>query len=164
MTAMRCPVLRFPAIRSAKALLCLTLCLLTACGPADKLPEDGVPEGTASGEADSQEKIQAQPARAGVGKKGQSLQDDTGVAKIISGPAAALFNIEQKMVLEVQIPQALQLFKATEGRFPKSHEEFMERIVKANRLQLPELPERGVYRFDPDKGELWVYDQDDVPQ
>ena len=83
---------------------------------------------------------------------------------MFSGPASALFNVQQKAVLEIQIPHALQLFEATEGRLPKSHEEFMEKIVKANNLVLPELPEGAVYKFDTEKGELWVYPEDEVPE
>lgn len=108
--------------------------------------------------------VVAQKAVAGVGKKGQSLKDNQGIAKVISGPAAAYFNVEQKAVLEWQIPQALQMYKASEGRFPKNHQEFMERIVDANKLSLPELPKGAVYRFDPEKGELWVYPENDVPK
>lgn len=108
--------------------------------------------------------VVAQKAVAGVGKQGQSLQDDRGVAKIISGPAATLFNVQQKAVLEFQIPPAVQMFKASEGRFPKSHEEFMEKIVQANRLVLPELPDGAVYHFNSEKGELWVYPENEVPK
>lgn len=117
------------------------------------------PDSTAEAPADAPAAaaVVSQQALAGVGKKGQSLNDNTGVASIISGPASVLFKVEQKVVLEIQIPQALQLFKATEGRFPASHQEFMQKIVQANRLQLPELPEGAVYRFEPDKGELWVH-------
>lgn len=108
--------------------------------------------------------ITAQKAVAGVGKQGQSLRDNTGVAGAISAGPAVLINFKQKAVLEIQIPQALQLFQASEGRFPKSHEEFMEKIVTANRLVLPELPAGAVYRFNPEKGELWVYPEAEVPQ
>jgi hypothetical protein len=107
--------------------------------------------------------VAPQKAVAGVGRQGQKLKDDTGVARIISGPAASLFNFQQKAVLDIQIPQALQLFQATEGRMPKSHEEFMQKIVQANRLVLPDLPAGAVYRFDPDKGELWVYPEHEAP-
>ena len=104
-----------------------------------------------------------QKAVAGVGKQGQSLRNDTGVAKMISGPASTLFNVQQKAVLELQIPHALNLFQAAEGRFPKSHEEFMQSIVQANNLVLPELPAGAVYRFNTEKGELWVYPENEVP-
>ncbi len=106
----------------------------------------------------------AQKATAGVGKKGKSLADNTGISKMISAPASAFFNFEQKAVLDIQIPQAINLFKATEGRFPKSHEEFMQKIIEANRLALPVLPAGMVYRFDSEKGELWVYPENEVPK
>ncbi len=108
--------------------------------------------------------VVAQKAVAGVGKQGQSLRNDTGVAKMISGPVSVLFKTKQKAVLDIQIPHALNLFEATEGRLPKSHDEFMQRIVKANNLVLPELPEGAVYHFNTEKGELWVYAEDEVPQ
>ncbi len=108
--------------------------------------------------------VAPQKAVAGVGKQGQILRQHTGIAKIISGPALARFNLEQRAVLEFQIPPAIQQFKALEGRFPKSHEEFMEKIVEANRFVLPELPAGNVYRFNPELGELWVYPEDEAPQ
>ena len=108
--------------------------------------------------------VQAQKAVAGVGKKGQKLKDDKGVARIISGPASTLFKVEQMAVLDIQIPHALQLFQALNGRVPKDHEEFMSEIVKANRLTLPELPQGAVYRFNAEKGELWVYPDNDIPE
>ncbi|GIW97593.1 MAG: hypothetical protein KatS3mg111_0926 [Pirellulaceae bacterium] len=105
----------------------------------------------------------AQKAVAGVGMGGQRLADHTEAQKIISGPVAQLRNFQQRAVFEIQIPQALQLFQATEGRLPRSHGEFMEKIVRANRLQLPELPPGIVYRFNVEKGELWVYPEEEAP-
>jgi hypothetical protein len=60
------------------------------------------------------------------------------------------------MVFETQIPKFMQLFKATEGRNPKSHEEFMNKIIKANYVKLPELPAGQTYVYDPQLGELMV--------
>ena len=48
------------------------------------------------------------------------------------------------------------MFKASEGRFPKSQEEFMDRIVKESHLQLPVLPTGHTYVYDPEQGELLV--------
>lgn len=107
--------------------------------------------------------VTPQQALAGVGKQGQSLRDNTGVAQAITAGPATLLNFQQKAVLEIQIPQALQLFQASEGRYPKSHEEFMQKIVQANRLTLPELPAGAVYRFNTEKGQLWVYPEDQAP-
>ena len=78
-------------------------------------------------------------------------------------PAIALSNVKQKAVLEIQVKQAVDLFRASEGRYPSSHEEFMEKCVTPNRIQLPELPAGAVYHFNSEKGELWVYPEDEVP-
>jgi hypothetical protein len=114
-------------------------------------------------QAAEQPAMQAQKATAGVGKKGQSLRDNQGVAKIIAGPVAALANVEQMVTFDIQVKKALDLYRALEGSPPKSHEEFMEKIIRANRIQLPELPAGAVYHFNADKGELWVYPEDEVP-
>lgn len=98
----------------------------------------------------------AQKAEVGVGIKGDSLRTEEGVGKIIASPAVALFNTRERVVFEIQIPQALNLYQASEGNFPKTHEEFMEKIIKANAIQLPELKPGMQYRFRPDLGELWV--------
>ncbi|MCA9126409.1 MAG: hypothetical protein KDB22_04960 [Planctomycetales bacterium] len=141
-------------MKNANWLLLVVCFFAVGCGPPAPAP--------LTDESDTA--IEAQKAVAGVGKRGQSLNNETGVGKIIAGPAKTLLNFEQKAVLEFQIPQALQLYKATNGYFPKTHEEFMKQIVEANRLKLPELPEGAVYQFDPEKGELWVYPESEVPQ
>jgi hypothetical protein len=92
-------------------------------------------------------------AKAGVGKKGQSLQEHTGV---LVEPLKAFIRVEQRKVFEIQIPQALSLFQASEGRKPKSHEEFMTKIVAPNNIKLPTLPEGETYVYDPERGELMV--------
>jgi hypothetical protein len=92
-------------------------------------------------------------AEAGVGVRGKSLEKHSG---IIVEPAKAFFRVEQRMVFEVQIPQAMKLFNATEGRSPKSQEEFMSKIIEANQIKLPPLSQGEKYVFDPQKGELMV--------
>lgn len=136
--------------------LCVAgLLTLTAvgCGDSVQAPAD------ATAEAPINTTV-AQKATAGVGKQGQSLEDEP---DIIAGPVKVLFKVKQKAVLDIQIPHALQLFKGLEGRMPNSHTEFMQKIVEANRLVLPELPEGAVYRFNTEKGELWVYPVDEAP-
>jgi hypothetical protein len=60
------------------------------------------------------------------------------------------------LVFQVQIPQALQLYRGTHGTLPDSHEEFMTQIIQANNISLPDLPPGQEYLWDPDKGELMV--------
>ena len=50
----------------------------------------------------------------------------------------------------------MKLFKAEHDRAPKSHEEFMEVIIKANQIKLPELLDNETYRYDPEREELMV--------
>ena len=47
-----------------------------------------------------------------------------------------------------EMDHAVRLFHASEGRYPKDYDEFMERIVKENRIRLPVLPFGGKYQYD----------------
>ncbi|MEQ1824627.1 MAG: hypothetical protein ABL921_01730 [Pirellula sp.] len=99
-----------------------------------------------------------QVAKTGVGVKGDSLNDikENDPRNIIAGPVKSLFAFQQRAVFDMQIPKAVDLFKATNGRDPKSHDEYMRDIIKANQIQLPELPQGMVYRYHTDTHELWV--------
>ena len=78
-----------------------------------------------------------------------------------AAPVSAFFKAKERIAFDIAVPQAVNLFQASEGRFPKSHEEFMEKIIKANRIELPKLPEGMTYRFHSDTGELWVHPIDE---
>jgi hypothetical protein len=90
-------------------------------------------------------------AGVGVGKKGRGYGKG-----VIATPAATIWATRERLVFEVQIPQAMSLFKATEGRGPKDHDEFMEKIIKTNQIHLPELPAGDRYRYDPKAEQLMV--------
>lgn len=96
-------------------------------------------------------------AEAGVGQQGQSLKNETGVGRMVAQPAITLFAVKQRVVFEIQIPQAMQLYQAEKGYKPKTHDDFMTNIIKANNINLPQLPPGQVYKYDVEKGELWVY-------
>jgi len=100
--------------------------------------------------ANGEQKVRA---GVGVGKQGRSLDNMSGV---IVQPAKSLFAFKERAVFQFQIPQAMQLFAATNGRKPKSHDEFMASIIKANNIQLPTLPQGQRYQFDVQSGELMV--------
>jgi hypothetical protein len=90
-------------------------------------------------------------AEVGVGKKGRGYGKG-----VIVTPIASLFATRERLVFDVTIPEAMKLFKAMEDRAPKSHEEFMEKIIKANNIHLPELPEGDRYMYDPKTEQLMV--------
>jgi hypothetical protein len=71
-------------------------------------------------------------------------------------PAATYFKMRETIVFQ-QVEHDLQLYKAEhDNKGPKTHEEFMEKIIKANNIKLPELPEGDRYRYDPKTEQLMV--------
>ena len=63
--------------------------------------------------------------------------------------------------LRLQIKyHALNLFHTPRnGRYPKSHEEFMEKVIKANNIQLPQPVTTAEYQYDVENHELKVVDK-----
>jgi hypothetical protein len=98
----------------------------------------------------------AVPAGVGVGAKGRSLDNESGV---VVEAAKAFFNVRERVVFETAIPHAISLFEASEGRKPKSHDEFMTRIIAENNIQLPQLQPNRQYYYDPQQGQLMVVPQ-----
>lgn len=87
---------------------------------------------------------------AGVGATGKG---DYGVTSeeamsIITVPISTYFQAQERAVFDMQIPHTMNLFQATEGRYPNSEEEFFQRIIKENQIQLPKLPEGDSYVYD----------------
>jgi hypothetical protein len=110
-------------------------------------PPQAAPQPT---EDSATERIKAEK---GVGIKGRSLDQYEG---IIVTPAKAFFSTKERIAFEIEVPHALSLFKATEGQGPKSHEEFMEKIVQFNRIKLPQLPPGHKYVYDVAQEQLMV--------
>jgi len=100
--------------------------------------------------------FEARVAEVGVGIKGQSLRDESGVGKIIAQPVMTLFTTKEKIAFEIQLPNAMNIFEALNGRKPETHEEFMQKIIKENQIPLPKLPQGQVYRYHTDDAQLWV--------
>jgi len=92
-------------------------------------------------------------AGVGSGQKGRSLDPHEG---IIVTPAKTFFTVKEKLAFEILVPDAMNRFNAYEGRWPKSHQEFMERIVGENQIKLPDLPEGHKYVYEPKTHELMV--------
>lgn len=58
----------------------------------------------------------------------------------------------------LSIEHALNLYKATNDRFPSSHEEFMTEIIKANNIALPKLPFYQEYVYNVEQHKLLIYE------
>jgi hypothetical protein len=90
-------------------------------------------------------------AKTGVGKKGRGYGGG-----MVTEPIRAYFRTRQRLELEVKLPQAMNLYKAEHGHAPESHDAFMNKIIKPNHIQLPELPAGHRYVYDPEREELMV--------
>ncbi len=92
-------------------------------------------------------------AEAGVTGKGTTYGGG-----IVTEPVRQYFRVQERVVFEIQIPQALNLYKATNDRLPATHDEFWKEIIVANNLEskMPKLPEGHKYVWDPQAGELMV--------
>lgn len=73
----------------------------------------------------------------------------------ITAPTSA-YGPMLEQISKTHIEHALNLFNASEGRYPNSHEEFMTAIIKANNIQLPVLPGGKQYQYDVENHKLVV--------
>lgn len=89
-------------------------------------------------------------ADVGMGKRGRNYGGG-----IVTEPVRARFRAEERIALG-SVDHALNLFKAENDRLPKSHEEFMEKIIQFNNIALPPLPPGEEYWFDAEIGQLMV--------
>lgn len=119
-------------------------------GPAGQPNETGQPGNADQSSNTGQPGTTVQPAAPGVTGKGNYQPG------LITTPVRVYFRVQERLIFEVQIPHAMQLFEAENGYKPRSHEEFMEKIIKANNLELPDLPPGHRYVYDPQQGELMV--------
>ena len=73
----------------------------------------------------------------------------------ITAPLSAYGPIMERFS-EIQITPVINLFHATEDRYPKDYDEFMEKIIKANNIKLPVLPGGKKYQYDVENHKLVV--------
>jgi hypothetical protein len=104
-----------------------------------------------SADHDTTPEATLEKADVGAGKKGRGYGGGP-----ISEPAKQYFAIRERTVFQIQIPQALKMYEAVNGKLPTSHEEFMSKVLKENNITLPELPEGKSYVYDPENGELMI--------
>lgn len=74
---------------------------------------------------------------------------------IYTEPLRQRWRIADRLTLQA-VQHAINLFNGLEGRYPASHEEFMEKVVRENNIKLPALPPGQRYVYDPEMHELMV--------
>jgi hypothetical protein len=80
---------------------------------------------------------------------------DAKVTDPITGPLEILKKARVEIPM-LAIEHALNLYNASEGRFPQSHDEFMTQIISANNIRLPVLPSGLDYQYDVDGHQLVI--------
>lgn len=121
--------------------------------PADAAAAEAMPADAAAAPAGDVPTGTDEVAAVGVGAKGQNY----GGPGFVTTPIEAYFRTEERINFEVQIPKAMQLYKADHNnKGPKTHEEFMEVIIREHGVQLPDLPEGDAYAYDPKTEQLMV--------
>lgn len=147
----------------------------TPAGPAENAAETATPE---EGDAAPAEAAEGQPAaqpaqtdQATPGQETAAAEGTTEKAGVGSGkrgrgyggpgfvttPIETLFRADDLIVFEAHIPKNMSLYKAEHNnKGPKSHEEFMQVIIKDGGVRLPELPAGEEYWYDAKTEELMV--------
>ncbi|MEP3478942.1 MAG: hypothetical protein ABJZ55_06820 [Fuerstiella sp.] len=75
------------------------------------------------------------------------VDSEVKISNPITGALEAYGPLKQQ-ISGLAVTQAVEMFRATEGRYPNSHEEFMSKIVAANGIRLP-VPGNGLeYQYD----------------
>ena len=123
-----------------------------AAAPADGAAPTETPA-TEAAAAPTNEPGDSERAAVGAGAKGR----DYGGPGFVTTPIEALFRADDLIVFESHIPKNLSLYKAEhDNKGPKTHEEFMQVIIKDGGVRLPELPQGDEYWYDPKTEQLMV--------
>ncbi len=101
--------------------------------------------------ADTKPGMVREQAHVGMGVKGHGYG-----GSYIAVVAASYWSTKERLGL-MQIQHDMDLFKANnDGKGPKTHEEFMQKIIKEGAIKLPELPPGQKYLYDPATETLMV--------
>ncbi len=135
----------------------LFLLVVAGCGGYTPAPPEPEPKPAAAAQPPAAKTPQKPPeplrkkAKVGVGQQGHY-----GGLGVIKTPISAYFRARQMIAYDIQVKHSLDLFKALEGHAPRTQEEFMDRIIKENRINLPRLPPGERYFYDVKTEQLMV--------
>ena len=120
---------------------------------ADKqAAEEAAREVAAQQTAEERARAESTEFNARSGRRGQSFHGQGGYLNAVF---SARFTAENQMTINM-IKHNLDLFEATNSRYPKSQEEFFQAIITDGGVTLPELREGEEYWYDVENHELMV--------
>jgi hypothetical protein len=135
---------------TSAALGSLTLALLSGCMDSlAKQTQKKPNEGIIGKKTDDIKEFDPNAAKQIVSDSKVKVDDPVLYAMQAYGPM-----VEQ--ISTMYIDHAIDLFHATEDRYPKDYNEFMTRIIKENQIKLPVLPGGAKYAYDVEKHKLRI--------
>jgi hypothetical protein len=127
-----------------------------AAGESSEATDAAPAEAATPAEAPAAAEGELTKAEAGVGVKGKNY----GGPGFVTTPIEQYFRTGERIAFEIQIPNAMKLYKAEhDNKGPKTHEEFMNIIIKENGVELPVLAEGEEFLYVPETEELMVKHQ-----
>ncbi len=107
-----------------------------------------------------EKKPETELVKAQVGVTGKGQYNDGGGEKatdILTVPISQYFQIQQRIVFDIQVKQAEDFYKANhDNKLPATNEEYMKDVIDENKIVLPKLPDGHKYIYVPEKEQLMV--------
>lgn len=134
------------------SLSCLCCLFVSGCGDIfglNEKPDKGIIGKTTQdvGKADDKDRKNASDSKVRVDNP-------------ITGPLQA-YGPMMEQLSKSFVQHDLDLFYADTGKYPKDHEEFMQRIIKDNHRELPVLPFGAKYKYDVENHKLLIVPSDE---
>ena len=127
--------------------------------PPEEVPPNQPAQNEPAQSADNTVTVTAAPGMTDKGRYA-SAGNTSNPMSIISTPISVMFRTQDRLILQ-QVDAGMNYFKAENGRAPATHEEFMEKIIRANNIKLPQLPTGRSYVYE--GGELKIRHPKDTP-
>jgi len=141
------------AVRDRWMTVVLTAAMIATVGCSDMVPAPKMKSKQAGGGAKVKTTDDIGEFKADDGKA--VVDSKVKITNPVTGALEAYEPLKQQ-ISELAITQAVQLFQATEGRYPKDHDEFMTKVIKQNSIRLPALPKGRKYEYDVENHALMV--------
>lgn len=142
-------------MRTLLALLCLAS--VSGCAEptvTEEAPDEGAQEKISLGNPRMTDQIgKFDPA------EGRKVSDSKGTYSNPITGALEMYGPMLERVSKMQIDHAVRLYYAEHGEYPQDYDEFMTRIIKANRIKLPVLPGGVEYQYDEQNHKLVIVEK-----
>jgi hypothetical protein len=131
--------------------------ILVGCDGAKYVPSESAGANNSGSAVKLKTTDKVEEFKADAGK--EIVSNKVVITNPITGPLEAYQPMKQQ-IAALGIEHAVNLFNATEGRYPKDFEEFKSRVIDENKMRLPSLPKGLSYQYDVENHKLVVVRDD----